>query len=112
MGKIIKCTLCQRELSENDFYPSSLKRKQFQCKECSYKKYAKKSHKKYMECLKEIPYKEFDTFCGGFSVYIINYTKPKEKRYTIKGTSGYFFQSNNSAEFIDEIKKITAQYIE
>ena len=70
--KTFRCTLCKKDLPETDFYPSFIKKHQYQCKKCSYDKYAKKSIKKYANSLKKIPEKEFDFFCGGYTIKIMS----------------------------------------
>lgn len=90
-----KCTICHKELPDSEFYPSQLKKHNYQCKKCSYEKYGKKGIQKYFAEIKELPNKNFDSFCGGYIVAILNYVKKNEYKYTIKGTNGIMIQTND-----------------
>lgn len=99
----VKCTICHRELPESAFYAKNLKRYQYQCKECVHAK-----NNKYLQEIRDYPLKDFDMNYGGYVISILNHPSPY--RYAIKGTNGFFFQSNNSEKFIEELKNIIGQY--
>lgn len=104
------CTICKRDLPESDFYPSFIRRKQHQCRKCSYEKWGKKAQKKYTDSIKEYPDREFENICGGYVITILNYSKPSESRYAIKSTNGEIFTTNSSEKFMEEIKMIISRY--
>ena len=99
----VRCTICHRDLPETEFYANYLKRYQYQCKECT-----KVKNNKYKKEISEYPEKEFGRYYGGFTLTILNYPSPY--RYAIKGTNGFFFQTNNINEFLEQIKIITDTY--
>ena len=90
------CTICKRELPDEDFYPTYLKNYKYQCKECK-----RKENRKYLKDVKELDSKDFDNYYGGYMVAILNHVKAKEYKYTIKGTNGFMIQTND----IDYFKK-------
>lgn len=100
------CTICKKELADSQFYPSQLKKHNYQCKKCSYEKYNKKNIKKYVEELKNLPSTNFDKFYGGYTVVILNYTKPKEYKYVIKGTNGLMIQTNDVDYFRKKFEEL------
>ena len=97
-----RCTLCHQDLPESDFYPSALKKSQYQCRKCIYEHYQKKSNKKYNESLKQLDEKDFDRYYGGIKINITNY--PQE--FEISQTSGEYFRTKNKEEFIEHLLKI------
>lgn len=99
----VRCTLCHRELPETAFYAKSLKRYQHQCKEC-----LKKQNQAYQQEIREYTVKDFDRNYGGYIISILNHPSPY--RYAIKGTAGYFFQTNNPYEFLREVQTIIGSY--
>lgn len=99
----VRCTICHRDLPKSAFYPTYLKRYQYQCKEC-----VRKQNIAYQQEIKEYPLKDFDRFYGGYIISILNHPSPY--RYMIKGTNGYFFKSNDSSEFIKEVHIIVDSY--
>ncbi len=103
---MIRCTLCNQELPECEFYPSDLKRGLHHCKKCRYKHWGKKSIKKYTESIKELPNFDFNRHLGGYTVSIINYVKPNEHRYTIKGTDGVLVKTNDVKTFKIKLNEI------
>lgn len=103
------CTLCKRDLPETEFFPSFLRRKQHQCRKCCYEKYNKKAQKKYMDSIKKYPEKDFETFFGGYTITILNYSKKSEYRYTIKSTKSILLQTNDTEQFMAEVSKIISQ---
>lgn len=102
----MKCTLCGKDLPENEFYPSLLKKKQHHCKKCFYEHYQKKAIKKYEESLKKFPELDFNRYCGGYEIKILNYAKNGEYKYIIKSTVSEFLQTNDKEKFINKIKNI------
>lgn len=99
----IRCTICHRDLPESAFYAKNLKRYQYQCKECTRKK-----NNTFNKELKESSSKFFDQYYGGYIISILNHPSPY--RYIIKGTNGYFFNSNDSSKFMQEVEKIIGSY--
>lgn len=96
------CSICKRELPDSAFYPTYLKRYQYQCKECQQKK-----NKKYQEEIKELDNNDFNRFYGGYIVAILNHIRPREYKYTIKGTNGYMVQTNDLDYFKKKLNEIT-----
>lgn len=45
-------------------------------------------------------------FVGGWKMFVLNYTKKKEYKYTALNTDGQLFQTNNKKDFIDFINEI------
>ena len=103
------CTICKRDLPESEFYPSFIRRKQYQCRKCAYEKWGKKAQKKYTDSIKEYPDKEFENICGGYTITILNYSKTYENKYTIKSTKGTIFETNSPEQFLQEISRIISQ---
>lgn len=103
---MIKCTLCNQELPECEFYPSDLKKGLHHCKKCRYQRWTKKSTKKYVESLKKLQEIDFNRHLGGYTVSIINYVRPNEHRYTIKGTNGVLIQTNDVQTFKTKLNEI------
>ena len=100
------CTICKKELSDSEFYPSQLKRHNYQCKKCSYEKYNKKNIKKYVEELRNLPNTNFDKFYGGYTVAILNHARKNEYKYVIKGTDGLIIQTNDVDYFKRKFNEI------
>lgn len=100
------CTICRQELPDSAFYPSQLKKHNYQCKKCTYEKYGKKSIQKYVTEVRDLPNKNFDALYGGYVVAILNYVRPKEYKYTIKGTNGYMVQTNDIGYFKKKMDEI------
>lgn len=98
------CTICHKELPDSDFYPTSLKHSLYQCKKC-----ANAKHKKYMREVKELEDKDFDRYYGGYVVAILNHARPKEYKYTIKGTNGYMIQTNDSDYFRKKFDEVVTK---
>lgn len=103
---MIRCTQCHKELNESYFFPSFLKKHQYQCKKCHYEKWGKKANIKYAKSLKELPIKDLDRYCGGYKIFVLNYVKAHEYKYTIKSTKGEIFQTNNLSEFLEHFNLI------
>lgn len=99
------CKECHKDLSEKDFYPSTLKRKWYICKKC-YNKKTEPCRKKYHEELKNLVKEDFDRFYGGYEIKIINWVRKGEFKYFIKSTAGKVIQTNKKDEFINNLKKI------
>ena len=103
---MIKCTLCGKELPEGEFTPSFIKRGQHQCKKCVYERYGKKAQKKYFNSISELEDKEFDKFCGGYVIKVLNFVRNGEFKYIISSTTGDTFRTNDKGEFYEHISKI------
>lgn len=95
-----RCTLCHQDLPESDFYPSALKKGQYQCRKCTYEHYQKKSNKKYSESLKQLDEIDFDRFYGGFNIKVLNYPRPNEYKYVIMPTRGKTYVTNSLEDFM------------
>lgn len=105
----IKCTKCHEELSQEDFYPSCLKRHLYICKKC-HNKIVKKHTERYLDSVRNLPTEDFNRMYGGFNVKILNYVREGEKRYVIIPTKGKLLSTNDKEEFIQQIKEILANY--
>lgn len=103
---MIKCTLCGQELPECEFYPSDLRKGLHHCKKCRYKRWGKNSTKKYNDSLKKLPEIDFNRHLGGYKVSIINYVRPSEYKYIIKGTNGLLIQTNDVQTFKTKLNEI------
>lgn len=101
-----KCTLCHKELEDDQFYPSNLKRHLYQCKKCVYEKYTKRSTKKYNDSIRNYSDEKFNQYYGGYVVAILNHIKKNEYKYTIKGTDGYMIQTNDIEYFKKKMDEI------
>lgn len=88
------CSLCKRELPDSEFYPTALKRYQYQCKECTHKR-----NNNYNAEIRDLPDKDFNRFYGGYVVAILNHVRKNEYKYTIKGTDGFMIQTNDIEYF-------------
>lgn len=99
----VKCTICHRELPEKSFYKKYLKHYKYQCMDC-----VRKQNREYQAEIKNQPQKDFDKYYGGYVITVLNYPKPF--RYSIKGTNGYFFYTNDDEEFLKELQTIIGSY--
>lgn len=97
----MKCSVCQKELPESEFYPSVLKRGWHICKKCHNKKTYPHT-KKYAESLKGLEKKDFDRYYGGIKINITNYPQAFE----IVKTSGEYFLTKDKEEFIKKLLDI------
>lgn len=102
----VRCTLCHKDLPESEFYPSALQRGQHQCKKCCYQAYGKRNTQKYVESIRQLPERNFDTFYGGYTISILNYAREGEYKYVIRSTDGKCFATNDSDAFMAEVGKI------
>lgn len=100
-----KCTLCGQELPDGAFYPSMLKKRDYECKKCMYERYGKKSIRKYQEGLKQLPAVDFERYNGGLKITVLNYVKPYENKFNIKATSGEYFGTDNKEQFLNKLNE-------
>lgn len=103
------CSLCKKELPKSEFYPSNLKKRLYHCKKCIYEHYGKKAKKKYEDSIKKFDEKQFNNFYGGYTITILNYVRENEFKYIIKGTDGYFLQTNDSEEFKVKLNELVSK---
>lgn len=89
-----ECTICHKILPDSQFYKSNLKRYQYQCIKCC----VEKCYKYNSECEK-LAENDFNRYYGGYVISVINYVRPKEYKYTIKGTDGFIVQTNDVEYF-------------
>ena len=102
----VRCTLCHKDLPESEFYPSALQRGQHQCKKCCYQAYGKRNTQKYIESIRQLPERNFDTFYGGYTISILNYAREGEYKYVIRSTDGSVFQTTCKSDFLLKIDEI------
>lgn len=99
----MKCAHCKKDLDESEFSPSRLNGPSHVCKTCQAKMEEKYRNRRILQSEAE---KDFDRYFGGYSIFILNTTFPKEHKYTIKDTKGNLFQTNNLDSFQEKLKEI------
>lgn len=85
-----KCKHCLRELPEEEFYASLLKRKYYLCRDC---------------CTKS---RRIDANfnVGGWKIIYLNYVKKGEYRFQALNTDGRFYQTNDPIEIYSILEDI------
>lgn len=103
---VLTCIRCNQSLPESGFYTSSLKRGWHICKKCQNKTtYATTKRwltKKRLEQT-QAGERTFENLFGGYTIIILNSVKKEEYRYSIKGTNGFFLQTNDLKVFKAEL---------
>lgn len=94
----MKCNHCKRDLPESAFSP-----RHRTCKKCEAEKEAKYRTQRILEDESE---DKFNSFYGGYIIAILNHTRPKEYKYTIKGTNGYMIQTNDLDYFRKKLSEV------
>lgn len=110
------CVKCKRTLPEDKFYPSTIRKGWYCCKECqnqiTYKNakleraYNRKVKALVEEAAEKNQMEEFDRLYGGYTLMILNTTNPGEFKYTINGTNKDFFRTNSSKDFLNKVSEI------
>ena len=100
-----RCCHCHKLLPESEFYKCKREKDGFNnsCKNCQDEYRKKYEIKKYIN---ESILSQTNNIIGGYKVSILNHASRFENKYTIAGTDGNYYATNNKGEFLDYLRGI------
>jgi len=106
---MIKCRVCNKDLPECEYFPSSVKRKDHICKKCHMKNslLLQKKRRDREKVISEIKFqKNFCDIFGGWKIFYLNYAKRGEYRFQAYNTDGRSYMTNDSIEIQCALEEI------
>lgn len=98
-----RCCHCHKLLPVSEFYKNRSHRDGLSvcCKICT-----KIIQKKSIERIKALNEPNFEPIIGGYKISILNHASRTENKFTIVGTDGNYYATNDKGEFLDYLRGI------
>lgn len=102
------CPCCHKKLPLSEFYRDKSQKDGFYriCKNCRKERNTRLDTGEIFPHKVEINLDYENKIIGGYKVSILNYPSRTEKKYTIAGTDGNYYATNDKGEFFNYLRGI------
>ena len=100
-----RCVRCHKLLPESEFYKDKRKKAGLWwcCRKCENQYHKEYNYRKAEE---QDVFDKSNEIIGGYKVSILNHASRTENKYTIVGTDGNYYATNDKGAFLDYLRSL------